>query len=275
MMRFQKFSVLMSIYYKEKLEYFKSCINSILNNSILPSEIVIVKDGKLSDELEEYLLVLCKNKLFKIVGYDDNHGLWYALNYGLDFCSTNLIARMDSDDICDNLRFEKQLLFMSANCDIKIVGSNTIEFIDSPSNVINYRVMPETSNDIMKYSKTRNPFIHPSIMVYKDVIDFVGGYRNFYLCEDYDLWARILEAGYKAYNIQENLVYMRVGKNFYKRRGGLKYCFNILKFKKQLYAKKYMNFFQFIKTSFATIVVSIAPGFIREYIYKKYLRKNM
>lgn len=273
-MEFQKFSVLMSVYYKEKLDFFISCVNSILNNSLLPSEIIIVKDGKLNSALDNYLADLNKNSIFKIVGYEENHGLWYALNYGLKYCTTDIIARMDSDDICNPLRFEKQLLFLKNNENVKIVGSNTIEFIDNPSNVISYRKMPEKNDDIVKYSKTRNPFIHPSVVIYKDVLDDVGNYRNYYLCEDYDLWSRILEKKYEAYNIQDNLVYMRVSKDFYKRRGGLKYCSNIVRFKRQLYKKKYMSLSQFIKTSMATTIVSLLPGTIREYIYKKYLRKS-
>lgn len=132
--------------------------------------------------------------------------------------------------------------------------------------------MPENNDDIIKYSKTRNPFIHPSIMTYKSVILEAGNFRNYYLCEDYDMWTRIIKKGYKSYNIQENLVYMRVGKDFYKRRGGIKYCKALVSFKKELYREGYMTRREYIKTKYATVLVSLMPGFIREFLYKKVLR---
>lgn len=274
-MGYPKFSVLMSVYYKENPKYLTESIKSLLNQTIVPNEIVIVKDGKLTDELNSVLGRYINNPVFKIVGYETNNGLGFALNYGVNQCKYNIIARMDSDDICNEERFKKQLDYLINHPEIKLIGSNTIEFIDNINNSISNRIMPENNNDIREYSKTRNPFIHPSIMTYKNVLLNAGNYRNYYLCEDYDMWVRVLEKGYEAYNIQENLVYMRVSKDFYKRRGGIKYCKAIVKFKKELYKKGYMTYGKYFKTKYATIIVSLMPGFVREFIYKKLLRKNV
>ena len=264
-------SVLMSVYYKEKPEYLKASIDSLLNQTLKPTEIVIIKDGKLTNELEDVLKEYENNPLFSIYGYEKNKGLGLALNYGVLKCKHDIIARMDSDDICMPNRLEAEYNMLNKGYDI--VGSNTKEFIDNIDNVISTRLMPEAHEDIISYSKTRNPFIHPSIMTYKKVILASGNYMDCYLCEDYDMWVRILERGHKAYNIQDFLVYMRVGKDFYRRRGGLKYCKAIVSFKKKLYKKGYMSFFKYQKTKFATIIVSLMPGFLREFIYKKFLRK--
>lgn len=269
---FPNFSVLMSVYYKESPIYLKQSIESILNQSVIPSEIVIVKDGKLTEQLDSVLHEYETNPIIKICGYDDNRGLGLALNYGVQQCKYDIIARMDSDDISDRFRFEKEM-----NCLINdkhdFVGSNTVEFVDNVDNVVSVRTMPQGNEDIVLYSRKRNPFIHPSIMTYKSVILNAGNYQKCYLCEDYDLWSRIIDLGYKCYNIQENLVFMRVGKDFYKRRGGLKYCKAIVSFKKKLYKRGYMSRKDFLKTKYATIFVSLLPGFLREMVYKKFLRK--
>ena len=269
-----KFSVLMSIYYKENPSWLIESIESVLNNSIRPTEIVIVKDGILTDELENVLddFLTKYPEIFHVCGYEKNKGLGLALQYGVNECKYDLIARMDTDDICARDRFEKELKVMEDNS-ITMVGSNTIEFTDNISNVISSRVMPEKHEDIVSYSKTRNPFIHPSMMLRREAVLSAGNYQPCHLCEDYDMWVRMLENGAKAYNIQENLVFMRVSKDFYRRRGGWKYFKSITNFKRKLYKTGYMSYGKYLKTYWASAIVSLMPGVIREFVYKKMLRK--
>ena len=267
----KEFSVLMSVYDKESPNHLQESIESLLSQTLLPNEIVIVKDGLLTPQLEDVLNKYADNRLFKIIGFNENRGLGLALNYGVEQCTYDIIARMDSDDISAKDRFEKQINTLIDN-GFDMIGSNTVEFIDTIDNVQSKRYMPETNEEIITYSKIRNPFIHPSVVVKKQVLLDAGNYRDMYLCEDYDMWVRVLDKGYKAYNIQENLVFMRVGKDFYRRRGGLKYCKAILRFKKLLYKNGFIKYNQYLKTKFATIVVSLMPGFLREFVYKKFLR---
>lgn len=271
---YPKFSVLMSVYYKEKPEYLEESLQSIINQTVPPTEIVIIRDGTLTDELDIILENYSKQYSFiHCYGYEKNKGLGLALNFGVQKCAYDIIARMDSDDISVADRFEKELnCLIDGNYDM--VGSNTKEFTGGISNVMGVRIMPETSECILDYAKKRNPFIHPSIMTYKEVLLQSGNYQNVYLCEDYDMWIRVLEKGYRTYNIQEFLVYMRVSKDFYKRRGGLKYCKAILSFKKRLYKKGFINRKQYMKTKYASLIVSLMPGFLREFVYKKFLRKK-
>lgn len=270
-----KVTVLISVYIKENPEYLRECLLSLLSQTKVPDEIVVVKDGLLTKELNEILEEFSSNNIFKIIGYETNKGLGLALRYGLDFCTGDLIARMDSDDICESRRIEKEYNYLINHPEVKIVGSNCLEFIGEIKNVISKRIMPETNEDIIAYSHTRNPFVHPSIMTYRNTILEAGSYRDYYLCEDYDLWVRILKnPKNKAYNIQENLVFMRVSNDFYKRRGGLKYCRAIISFKKELYKSGYIKYLDYFKTKYATLFVSLMPGFLRELVYKKLLRKN-
>ncbi|GHU17466.1 hypothetical protein FACS1894163_08390 [Spirochaetia bacterium] len=125
-----KFSVLMSIYHKEFASNLNQCLESLALQTLPASEIIIVKDGKLTAELEECLTSWQNELPLKIVGYEENKGLAFALNYGLQFCSNELIARMDSDDICMPERFEKQIDYFVQHKDTIIVGTNILEFYE-------------------------------------------------------------------------------------------------------------------------------------------------
>ena len=96
-----KYSVLMSLYINEKPEHLRQSIESMINQTIKPDEIVIVKDGPITKELEDVLEEFSTNysDLFKIVPSEKNIGLGLALNLGLENCRNELVARMDTDDI--------------------------------------------------------------------------------------------------------------------------------------------------------------------------------
>lgn len=179
---------------------------------------------------------------------------------------------MDSDDIsvCD--RCEKQLKKFAENPELDIIGSNIAEFIDNTKNVQAYRNLPETDEQIRKFAKRRNPFGHPSIMFKKSKVLEAGNYREYYLCEDYDMWIRLIEHGAKCYNFQEILVFMRIGEDFYKRRGGIKYLKSILKFKKKQYKKGFFGKKDYFISAGTHIVICLMPNKIRDLFYKKVLR---
>lgn len=214
-----KFSVLMSIYYKEKPEYFNRAMQSIWNEqSVKPNEIVLVQDGKLTDELYD-LIDEWKSKLdevLKIVPLEQNVGLGNALNIGLKECSYELVARMDTDDICMPGRFEKQIRFFE-NHDVDIIGSYCIE-IDEDNNRGNLRKMPVNHQDIYNNLFT-NPFIHPSMMFKKSIIEKVGGYdKTLTRRQDYDLWFKCSKAGAKFANIDESLLLYRFTNDTHKKQ---------------------------------------------------------
>jgi len=165
----EKFSVLMSVYFKEKPNYFKECLESILNQTIVPSEIVLVKDGKLTKELEcvigEY--VSKYDNLFKIIELEENKGLGIALQIGLLNCKYDIIARMDTDDICLPDRFEKQLKILKERKDVSVVGSWIGEFEDHYKNINTLRKTPLTFDEIYSLAKKKNPLNHMTVMFRK------------------------------------------------------------------------------------------------------------
>lgn len=269
------YSVLMSVYYKENPEWFKISIDSMLNQTVFPSEFVVVEDGPLTDELNKIIEEYEKKykNLFKIVKLKTNQGLGPALKIGVENCTNEYIARMDSDDYAIPTRCEKELKKINEGKGLDIVGSSIAEFIDNIKNIQAYRNLPETNKEIYKYAQRRNPFGHPSVMLRKSKVLEAGNYKKYYLCEDYDLWLRMIEKGAKCYNFKEILVYMRVSSDFYKRRGGLKYLKSILKFKTEQFKKNRFKLTDYIISSLASIVTCLCPNPIREFIYKKILRK--
>lgn len=271
-----KYSVLMSVYFKDNSQWLKESIESMLNQTIMPDEFVIVKDGKLNIELDNIIsgYVLKYPDIFKIISLEKNQGLGPALAVGIEQCKNEWIARMDSDDISKKDRIEKEYNIIK-NRDVDIVGSSIAEFIENIENVKAIRKLPETDAEIKKFAKRRNPFGHPSVILRKSKVIEAGNFRSYYLCEDYDMWVRMIEKDAKCYNIQENLVYMRISEDFYKRRGGIKYLKSILKFKKEQYNKGFFSFKDFLITSGASFLVCLAPNQIREKFYKKILRKDI
>lgn len=200
-------------------------------------------------------------------------GLGPALKIGIENCKNEWIARMDSDDYSPEDRIAKQFGVIENHPEIGIVGSNANEFSGEITNVLARVILPEKNEEIVKYSKKRCPYRHSGIMYKKSEVLRAGNYQECYLCEDYDLYARMELNGVKGYNIQEPLLYVRVSPKFYDRRGGMKYLKSILKFKKRLYKCGFFTTKQYIVTCSAHIVVCLIPNKLRELIYKKYLRK--
>lgn len=270
----QKYSVLMSVYYKENPIYFRESIESVLNQTVRPDEFVIVCDGPLTEKLDEVIAEYSKREpnLFNIVRLSENVGLGMALNKGILECHNEIIARMDSDDISYKDRMERQLYVME-NKKADIVSGTVNEFSDSIDNIISSRSLPETNEEIRKFARRRNPFNHPAIMYRKESVLKAGNYQRFDLFEDYYLWIRMLKSGSIGYNIKEPLLFMRAGEGMYMRRGGLKYASLLIKFKSYLLTSGYSNIIDFVVSTGVHIVIALLPTGLRKKFYERVLRK--
>lgn len=265
----------MSVYYKENPVFLRTAISCMLKQTVKPAEFVIIEDGPLTAELDTVISEFEKNhpKLFKIIKLKKNQGLGLSLRRGITECSHELIARMDSDDYCEPDRIEKQLSFLTKHPGYDIVGTNVEEFIDEPGNVISHVILPKTNDEIKKFIKVRCPFRHPSLLYKKSAILSIGNYRHMYMFEDYDLYARAIANGLKCYNLQEPLTYMRISEDFYKRRGGIKYAKAMVDFKKGLLRSGFLTRFEYLKTTAPHVIVCLMPNSMRNFIYRKFLRK--
>lgn len=268
------YSVLMSVYIKEKPEYLTLSIESMLHQTCPPDEFILVKDGPLSDELNQVIDSFAKNNpIFKVISLETNQGLGLALACGINQANNELIARMDSDDYSVPDRCEKQLMAFASNKELDVVGSYEAEFIGSIDNVVSVHKVPENHDEIVKAMRRRCSILHPTVMFKKQAVLNSGNYHDVKLYEDYDLFVRmILEKKSNPYNIQECLYYIRTSEDFYKRRGGLKYARTVLKFKWVMFRKKHMSFIDFVVSGLGQAFVCIMPNTFRKWFYKTFLR---
>lgn len=268
------FSVLISLYYKENPLFFSQAIDSIVIQSLQPTEVIIVKDGPLTEKLDKILLYyINKYPNFRCISLSTNQGLGKALNEGLKYCNYDLIARMDTDDIAKPDRFEKQVKFMVEHPNIDACSAWIDEFIGDKNNIISQRTLPETPEELYLFGKSRNPLNHPCVMFRKKAVLAAGGYQHFPLFEDYYLWVRMLMNGSQIYNLQESLLYFRSSAEMFKRRGGFKYALTEMKFQKVLYRIGYINLTQLIKNCTTRFIARIIPNKLREILYKRILHK--
>lgn len=270
------FSVLMSVYKNEKVEFFQQAMDSVLTQTVLPEEIILIRDGEVYAELQTAIdeYVEKHPNLFTYIPLEKNGGLGNALRLGVEKSRNELIARMDTDDICVPDRFEKQLEYFNENPEADIVGGNVAEFAEMPSKVIDYKVVPTTHQEICNFVKKRSPFNHPTVMFKKTSVLNAGNYQSFYLFEDWYLWIRMYLNGCKFANLNETLLYFRV-LNMAKRRGGMKYyksCKKLLRFMKE---NKIIGAMAYHKACFVRFCgYVLCPNGLRAWFYKKFLRKK-
>lgn len=275
-MQNSKYTVLMSVYYKEKPEYLSLSIESMLNQTVKPDEFIIVKDGSLTTELDEVInnFVTAYPEMFNIIVNETNLGLGPALAKGIENSKNELIARMDSDDYAVSTRCERQLDKFREDPKLGMVGSYEAEFVDTVDNVISIHRVPSENDEIERFMHRRCSVLHPTVMYKKSAVLKSGNYQSVLLYEDYDLFARmVLEYHIKSYNIPEPLYYIRTSEDFFKRRGGIKYAKTVLKFKWGQYRKGYMSSMDFCISGLGQAFVCVLPNSLRKSFYMKFLRK--
>ena len=274
-MKMSEYSVLMPLYKKDNPEWFQYALDSILSQTKVPNEIVITCDGPLSEELENTLQKNVRKapNLYNIYRFKENVGLGVALAKGIELCKNELIARMDADDYAVKERREKQLMEFETHPEYDVIGSNVEEFIGDLNNVVSHVILPETQDDIVAFAKKRCPIRHPALMYRKSAVLKAGNYRNYRHAQDYNLIVHMILSGARIYNIQENLMYMRVSPDFYKRRGGWEQAKLVLKLKKEFYDCHFYSLGDFMISGVGNAVVALLPNKVREIFYKQVLRK--
>ena len=267
------YSVLMSVYFKEKPEYLEKSIDSMLSQTYLTNDFVIIKDGNLTKELEKILLKYQENYSFiHIYGYEKNKGLGYALNYGLEKCKNNLVARMDSDDISLPSRCEEQIKIFLNNPNIDIVGTSIYEFSTDENKIDSIKYMPTIESEIKKYSRRRNPFNHPTVMYKKEIIKELGGYPLGIRGEDFALFSKLIFKGKKGINIKEPLLKYRSNKDMYKRRSSSMDAKAVINVIKNNYKLGYISFLDLLIVFILQLLGLIIPKKLGYIIYKKLFR---
>lgn len=271
------FSVLMSIYCKEKPQFFHQAMQSIWDSQTLrPSEIVLVEDGSLTEELYEAIGFWKKklNCILKIVVLPQNKGLGAALNVGLVRCQYEYVARMDTDDVCMPDRFEKQVTLLQKKPNIDVLGGQIEEFENEVGDLKIFRTLPCEYNSLKTFAKKRCPFNHPTVIYRKSAVLAAGGYQDDYLYEDYVLWIHMIRNGAVIANLPDTILYMRSGNSMFKRRGGVKYAINEARVQYKFYQLGLLNIFDLLTNLSIRLPVRLLPNHLRGFIYQNLLRKK-
>ena len=265
----------MSLYEKEHPEYLREALDSMINQTVKPGEIVLVEDGPLTNELYEVVRDY-KDKypdLLHIILNEKNLGLGLALNKGLKECRNELVARMDTDDISKPDRCEKQLKRFEEKPELAIIGSHIDEFVGSIDNVISQRKVPITSKAIYEYAKKRSAFNHPTVMYRKSAVLAECGYSNLRRNQDVDLFGRMLFHGYKAENIDEALLWFRCSDELAIRRKSWENTWSYIATINKFWKMGYSSFLDYTVVIMAQTGMSLLPVKIQNLVYKKFLRK--
>ena len=271
------FSIITSVYKNDKPEFVKEALDSMLvHQSKAPNEIVLVQDGPvpegLSLLLSEYEVKY--PEVVHIIRLEKNGGLGNALKLGVENARYDVIARMDSDDICMPDRFKKQLAYLEANPECDIVGGQMTEFIDTPDNIVGRREVPLSNEDIYAFMKSRCALNHVTVMFRKEAVLKAGNYQDWFWNEDYYLWVRMMMAGCKFANIPDVAVNVRSGADQYARRGGKRYFDSEIGIKRMMLKNGMITKKEFLINYLERFIIQLLfPNSIRGWVYRKLARK--
>lgn len=272
---FQKFSVAICVYGKDNPEWFDNAVQSIMNQTVKPDEVVIVVDGPVPENLSKIIKKYEGIDCFKVIWFPTNLGHGNARRIGLENTSNELVALMDADDISVSNRFEQQLKYFEDNPELDIVGGDIAEFIDEESNIIGKRIVPQSDKDIKAYLKKRCPFNQVTVMFKKSAVMSVGGYLDWFCEEDYYLWIRMFLNNAVFANTGTVLVNVRVGEDMYSRRGGVKYFISEAKLQKFMYRKGIITFLRaFINILLRLVLQLLMPNWCRAIVFKTLARSR-
>ena len=263
----QNFTVLQSVYKKDNPEFLAQSLQSIAESTRPPEKVVLVKDGPLTPGLEAVIGEWRTRLPLHVVGYAENRGLAHALNFGLQFVETELVARMDSDDICYANRFEKQIGFMETHPEVALCSGYISEFSSSQMSPSSIRRVPLLHEEIAAYLKKRNAFNHMAVCFRRSAVLEAGGYQDVPYFEDWDLWIRIVQKGFAVANIPELLVNARIGNDMIGRRHGLSYARREISFLKRQLGSGFITGKEYRALLMKRVPVRLLPKRALEFVY--------
>ena len=263
----------MPVYAKESSVFLAECLASIAGQTFPASEVLIVKDGPVGRDLDRVIDSFSSTLPIITIQLQFNQGLGVALRAGLEKCRYDLVARMDSDDICAPRRFETQIDFLARNPEIEVVGSSIAEFDSDPSKCISIRHLPEEHDEICAFAKWRNPLNHMSVLFRKHAVINAGSYRQVPGFEDYDLWARMILNGARFHNLPEPLISARCGSGMQSRRGGIAYAGREVALFWSFRKRGFLTFAEFLRNVALRTPLRFLPQSFREGFYRGWLRK--
>lgn len=271
----QEFSALISVYGRDNLNFLKQAYESLLNQSVLPSEIFFIVDGPVPPDMRKFILACALDPRVTTLFLPVNMGRGAALEIALPKCKHELVALVDADDINLLRRFELLLNAFEADTALCAAGGQIEEFASSAGKKTAARTVPLKNEEIYKFVKSRSPLNQATVMLKKSAVAAAGGYKPFYLLEDYYLWGRMVKQGLKIRNMPEVLVLVRVGDEMFKRRGGWKYFKSNKALQDKFLDMQLISLPEYLFNTVTRFTVQVLmPNSLRTLFYKKILRKN-
>lgn len=271
----EKYSVLMSVYAGERPEHLSQSIDSILNQTVKPDEIVLVEDGPLHEGLYRVIKMytdICPD-IMKVVKLDRNRGLGNALNCGMKAVRNELVARMDSDDISLPERCEMQLKAFACMPELSIVGTQMNEFVDEPENIAASRRVPSSYKEILQFSRRRSPFNHPTVMYRKSAVKDAGGYVPYNRKEDLELFIRMIHEGHKAVNLKKPYLLYRTDRENLMRRKTWTNCREYIRIMHGFYKRGYSSLADMAYVVTGQLAMCLLPGRMAKKLSDRFLRE--
>ncbi|PJM74331.1 glycosyl transferase family 2 [Bifidobacterium primatium] len=278
----------MSVYHGDSLHNLQRAVQSnTIDQTLPPNQVVIVRDGPVDTEIQQYLdtLQTSMHEAFQsrdlpapevvVVPLPNNGGLAHALNVGLQHCSHELIARADSDDISLPRRFETMIpcidsaTAVSPNSTYDVAGSAIQEFHGDELRRGIIRRIPAGGAELRRYATLQSPLNHPSVVFRKSAVLRVGGYpEGVGRFEDYLLWEQLLLHNYRIRNLAVPLVLYRVDEGAYERRGGWRMLIAEIRLQRRFLHDRFITPAQFLRNVLIRAVYRLVPSSIRTAGYR-------
>lgn len=204
-------SVVMSIY-DEPIEWIKSAVDSILQQTYSNFEFIIINDNPKREE--NYTILNCikaSDPRISIYHNEENIGLAASLNKGISKAKGDFIARMDADDISLPLRFETQMDFFGKNPDVGVCGTFARQF-DEYGKLGRKIILRKKDAELKKAIRFFCPFVHPTVMIRKELLQHTKYDTRSRTGEDWLLW-KSLSPLTKFANIDKVLLHYRINPN--------------------------------------------------------------
>jgi len=266
------FSVLMSVHGGADPERLDAALASLGDQTLPPDEVVLVKDGPLTPELDAVVEAhaTAGPGRVRVVPLPENVGLGAALGRGMEHCSHELVARMDADDLCLPERFEAQHRHLTHNRDVDVVSCWTQAFDSHPDQVLFERRDPFLPEQLARLARFRSPVTHAACMYRRSAVLAAGGYCNWPRMQDYHLWARMFVNGSRFACIPRVLYKVHWDENLVRdRRGGWQRAARQVELQRLFLRIGFVSFPRFLFNVVARVAACLLPCRLMKYLRSK------
>jgi len=266
-------SVVLPTYGGDDPDALREAIESIVSQTRVPDELVIVRDGPVPEANQTILDNFESEYSFvQHVPLAENQGRALARKVGVERCQGDVVAMMDADDLCISRRLERQATYLQDNPEVDVVGAQLLEFDPENGEKLGVRTLPTDHKEIRDLAKSRSPVSQSTVMFRRSAALDAGNYRDVDRMEDYGLWVRMLANGARFANIPEVLVKARTGKKMYERRAGLEYAREELRLQREFIAVGFISPLQALRNVALRVPIRFVPNAIRAYVYETLFR---